>query len=358
MPAIDHRGSRTRRLVAVATHLLFLIILFVLPELMMNIARPHRQTFEFYPGFYLKTLVYISIFYINYYVLVDRTIGRSGQRSSILKLILSNLGLMVAGLALCYVATDFFTPWRGPTEGRHYVLKFATFLMRDAVMMVLTIGLAIALRLSARWQDIDREHQEILSTQRQTELDSLKSQLNPHFLFNTLNTIYALVDINQEDAKAAVHRLSGLLRYMLYDDHQEVPLNREVDFIRDYVALMRIRLSRRPVNVHIEISGHENDPVPPLLLLPLIENAFKYGATGIPDFPISISIETRDGKLLCNTENAFTLRENPGRSERNSGIGLANLERRLALIYGNKASLRTKSENNIFTANLSIPLAK
>ncbi|MBD5215617.1 MAG: histidine kinase [Bacteroidales bacterium] len=356
MPTLD-RSSHTRRFVTFATHVLFLVILFVLPELMMNIARPHRQTFEFYPGFYLRTLIYISAFYINYYILVDRCLGRPGASHPIVRLLIANILLITLGLGLSYSVMDYITPahW---ADKPHRHLKYASSLLHDGVMMILTIGLAIALRLSAKWQDIDRQRQELLAEQRSTELDSLKKQLNPHFLFNTLNTIYALVDINPEDAKAAVHRLSGLLRYMLYEDVDYVELSRETDFIANFAELMRMRMSRRPINLDIDIRGHESDRVPPLLLLPLIENTFKYGNTARTEVPVSVRIAAEGNTLVCETENGFSDTSRNEGTERASGIGLANLKRRLALIYAGKATLTTSSENNIYKAKLTIPLSK
>lgn len=356
MPAHD-RGSCTRRFVTIATHALFLIIIFVLPELMMNIARPHRQTFEFYPGFYIKTLIYLSVFYINYFILVDRTLGRPGSPRPILRLVIGNIILLGVSLAVSYVIMNYITPaeW---ADRPHRNLRYATWLLHDGVMIILTIGLSMALRLSAKWQDIDRQRQELLAEQRTTELDNLKKQLNPHFLFNTLNTIYALVDINPEDAKAAVHRLSGLLRYMLYEDVDYVELSRETDFIANFISLMRMRLSRRPIDVDIDISGHETDRVPPLLLLPLVENAFKYGNTARPEVPVKVRIATAGDSLVCETENGFSPAASDDAKRRASGIGLANLNRRLVLIYSGKATLTTTSADNIYRAKLTIPLSK
>ena len=112
-------------------------------------------------------------------------------------------------------------------------------------MLTLTLALAVALRLSVKWKDLQQQRRELISNQRAVELDNLKSQLNPHFLFNTLNTIYVLIAVAPDKAQGAVHRLSGLLRYMLYEDTANVMLSQEADFIENYVSLMRLRLSGR-----------------------------------------------------------------------------------------------------------------
>ncbi len=235
------------------------------------------------------------------------------------------------------------------------MLKSASFMMRDGAMLILTIGLAVAMRLSVKWKDMEQQRQEMLAAQRSTELDNLKSQLNPHFLFNTLNTIYALVDVDPEDAKGAVHRLSGLLRYMLYENDGSVRLGQELGFIEDYVALMRLRLGSRPVFVDIEADEYADTMVPPLLFVPLIENAFKYGNTAEPARPISISVRVEGRHIECRTTNDFAPAA-AGSDRSASGIGLANLRRRLVLLYGSKASLRTSVEGQTYKSSLKIPI--
>ncbi len=361
MKAMESSQSHSRQWLVPLAHLLCLIILFVLPEVMLAIARPHRAGFVFYPGFYVKTLIYIAAFYLNYFLIVDRTLGRPNGRRRILYFILLNLLIIVVGLVVSYFVSKFFAtpgrPHRRPSSEWADMLKFTSFVFRDAVMLILTIGLAVALRLSAKWKDIEERNRSLADAQRATELAGLKSQLNPHFLFNTLNTIYALVDISPDDAKKAVHRLSALLRYMLYEDVRSVSLRREADFISDYVSLMRLRLADRPVEVDIDLDGYADTEIPPLLFIPLVENAFKYGTSAPDNTPVSVSLKVDAGSrtVVCRTVNSFVPRTDT--AERTSGgIGLANLRRRLQLIYGGKASLKISVRGDIYRACLQIPL--
>lgn len=356
-----NNGRAPRRAATLLAHFLFIVIIFVLPELVMMVAMPNRRIVAFYPGFYIKTLIYLLAFYINYYILVDKTLGSTSKRR-IVRFVFWNLVILAVGVALCYLSSRvwFPSPWRGnraATVGpslRH-MLKSASFIMRDGAMLILTIGLAVAMRLSVKWKDMEQQRQEMLAAQRSTELDNLKSQLNPHFLFNTLNTIYALVDVDPEDAKGAVHRLSGLLRYMLYENDGSVRLGQELGFIEDYVALMRLRLGSRPVFVDIEADEYADAMVPPLLFVPLIENAFKYGNTAEPARPISISVRVEGRHIVCRTANDFAPAAADG-DKSASGIGLANLRRRLVLLYGSKASLRTSVEGQTYKSSLKIPI--
>ncbi len=345
-------------------HTLLIAMLFILPELVMMMSFPNRPSWGFYPGFYVKAALYLGVFYLNYYLLVDRHLAVN--RPAIMRFVLINLLVIMGVLALTYFINDLFMPHYGRTPRPPRIertpvqqgLKFMSFMLRDVVMCVLTVGLAVALRLSTRWKDIRQQQQQMLAEQRSVELESLRSQLHPHFLFNTLNTIYALIDIRPDDARSAVHRLSAMLRYMLYDDTPTVPLAREREFIDNYVSLMKLRIrpEAHPITYDVDVTDSENTAVPPLLLIPLVENAFKYGITGVRGTPVEITLRTGDGRLTCITRNSFTpAATEKGKSQRKSGIGLANLRRRLVLIYGEKASLTTRIAGDSFTAILSVP---
>lgn len=351
-------AGRRRRFITGLAHVLFIIIIFILPELVMAIALPWRRGFVFYPGFYAKSLVFIAIFYLNYFVIIDRTIGRQNNRNGLLYFLLVNIGVVVAGIALCYGLEQTFWPPRHrhmEMDAWHSFLKGASRSIRDGVMIILTVGLALALRLSTKWKDMERHNQELIAEQRATELANLKSQLNPHFLFNTLNTIYALVDISPEDAKKAVHTLSALLRYMLYEDVTLTTLRREADFIEDYISLMRLRVAARPITVDIDLGDEPDREIPPLMFIPLVENAFKYGNSAPDSEPIRITIKADRDYIVCETSNSFLPKnKDEVKESKSSGIGLANLRRRLILLYGNKASLRTSISGNVFHTSLHI----
>lgn len=365
MTAIQSSAGRQRRFLSGLAHVLFIIIIFILPELVMAIAIPYRRGFVFYPGFYAKSLVFIAIFYINYFIIIDRTIGKRATRNGILYFVLANIGLLIIGDLVCIFLEQTFWPPRrrhvDPSQCNqwHQFLKYLSRSVRDGVMIILSAALAVALRLSTKWKDMERHNQELIAEQRSTELANLKSQLNPHFLFNTLNTIYALVDISPEDAKKAVHTLSSLLRYILYEDVKMTTLRREADFIEDYISLMRLRVADRPILVDIDLGDEPDLGIAPLLFIPLVENALKYGNSAPDREPIRISIKATPEYIICETSNSFIRNtEEEARKSKVSGIGLANLRRRLMLLYGNKASLRTMVDSNIFRTCLRIKISQ
>lgn len=360
----DNTTNTRNRAMGLTSHILVIVLFFILPEVAMTIAMPHRHSFGINPIFYIKALVYIAVFYLNYFWIIERTLAASSSPWRIPKFLGYNILIIVVGLICCYFASKMLMPeHRTPRHIPHQepsvwheFWKMSAFLLRDFVMMSLTVALAVALRLSAKWKDMQQQRQELLAAQRASELDSLKRQLNPHFLFNTLNTIYALTAIDSTKAQNAIHQLSALLRYVLYEDAGTVPLKRECQFVTDYISLMRLRVADREIDVKIDMGDYAEAQVPSLLFISLVENACKYGLTAPDKVPVTIEIKADGGRLHCITTNSVVRGEEHDTDTKNSGIGLANLRRRLTLIYGSEASLCTSTDGNMFTAKLSVPL--
>ena len=228
-------------------------------------------------------------------------------------------------------------------------------LSRDLLFAILVIALAFAVRMTLRWFKEQRVRADLIASQRETELENLKSQVNPHFLFNTLNAIYALIDINPSQAQKAIHELSGLMRYALYETSEMVTLKQEIAFLKNYITLMEMRMGKKnDIKVSLSCNGHCDYMIAPLLFIPIIENAIKYGNTGKYEDSINIEIKVNDGVVKCHTFNHFIDRKL--KETKDSGIGITNLQRRLNLIYGKKASFKTICQNNTFEAELIIDL--
>ena len=347
-----------QRVTTFFTHLLCIIILFVLPELLTSLANPGRPLKLW---MYTKTFVFIGVFYANYYGIIERSLDKPRH---FLRFFAYNFILILVSLGLIYLIWRFKghlggrTPLRNqvaPTEWM-YLAKAAGMLSRDLVMLILVIGFATALRLGDMWIKLDRRRQDLLNTQREEELKNLKSQLNPHFLFNTLNSIYALIAISPDKAQAAVHELSRLLRYVLYDTSATVSLGQEIAFIDNYINLMKLRLNPAiRLNVTLDGGNDENIRIAPLLFITQIENVFKHGIH-TPDIPLDISITAHGGQIICRTSNGLSPSDQQPVTPENpdGGIGLANLRRRLDLIYGNEADLNVSSDNDHYTVTLTI----
>jgi two-component sensor histidine kinase len=190
------------------------------------------------------------------------------------------------------------------------------------------------------------------------ELSALKGQINPHFLFNNLNTIYSMASQKDERTPEVILRLSDFLRYILYDTGAEtISLEKEVDIIRTYVELQKERVNPEITSIHFVTEGYfEQATVAPLLLLPLAENCFKHGVGKNPG-AIRIFISYDGKSLIFNTENQIALREKTDRTEQ-GGLGIPNVEKRLNLIYPNRHSLEYHEKDGIFHLELKVELSK
>jgi len=189
------------------------------------------------------------------------------------------------------------------------------------------------------------------------ELTYLRSQINPHFLFNAINSLYAQMELNSTHAKTTLIALADLLRYQLYDCNADrIPVTKEIEYLSNYFNLQRIRMDNCACD--FEISPPRNELyIAPLLLIPFLENAFKY----VSDFDsgenyIKVKLEFIQDKLCFSCVN--TMENVPGRegAARHQGIGLVNVKKRLELIYGNNHLLQTVASNNLYKVQLEINL--
>lgn len=224
------------------------------------------------------------------------------------------------------------------------------------IIALLMIGVNLGVDGMVRAHKQKRRLEELEKLTLAQELEHLKRQINPHFLMNTLNNIHVLIDIDQESAKRCLIELSQMMRYMLYEcDAAAVPVAREVEFIRLYISLMKIRYSNK-----VDITYHlpENLStlnIPPLLLINFIENAFKHGISYQKHsfIDISLSIDDNDKTLhfVCRNSRHIGVKK-----EKHGGIGLENVRKRLDMIFGNEYSLSVIDNNpETFSVSLQMP---
>lgn len=186
-----------------------------------------------------------------------------------------------------------------------------------------------------------------------SELSLLRSQVNPHFLFNALNDVYALTLTRPTDAPGAVMQLSELLRYMLYSSQSDaVPLTDEINYLKSYINLEQIGRGGR-ANIQTRFTGHLNGQrVAPMLLIPFVENAFKHGDLFHPDQPVTVALDVQAKHLTFWCRNA----KRTGSKDQTGGIGLTNLRRRLELEYAGRYKLDIRDDDTTFDINLSLTL--
>ena len=298
-------------------------------------------------------LSFMIAFYVNYFLLVPRYLFQSQTKRYITYNILL---LCVIGLMLHLWRSLTFDPSFVPKPHRSGGPPGWLFFVRDMLSLVFTIGLSAAIRMSARWTQAEAARKEAERNRSEAELKNLRNQLNPHFLLNTLNNIYALIAFDTDKAQQAVQELSKLLRYVLYDNQQTyVPLGKETDFIRNYIELMRIRLSSNvQMTTQIDILPDSRTLIAPLIFISLIENAFKHGTSNDRPSFIRIDIHERGGELVCRIRNSCFPKTASDRS--GSGIGLKNLSKRLEMIYPQRHTFEYGERGGTYTALLRIKL--
>jgi len=205
-------------------------------------------------------------------------------------------------------------------------------------------------KLLKAYTDKKLQLEKITNDHLQTELKFLKAQYHPHFLFNALNTIYFQMDEDVSAAKKSIEKFSGLLRYQLYDQQQKVPVSQEIQYLANFIELQQVRTSEK-LQLYVSFDPQLNgQQVYPLLLLPLVENAFKYVGG---DYKIDITARLEGDNLLFTVTNSIPLNM-PVKAS--IGIGLENLKRRLELLYEGKSSLKTVKQPELFNAELHLKL--
>lgn len=227
------------------------------------------------------------------------------------------------------------------------------------LMMMFAVNLGIKVYFRSR--DDRRRLVELERENLEQQLEYLRYQINPHFFMNTLNNIHALVDIDPAKAQETIVELSKMMRFVLYEGNKQgVPLSRELDFIGHYVALMQLRYTE---NVRIEMELPSEVPerqIPPLLLITFIENAFKHGISYQQEsfIEIKIAVEGDELHFACRNSKADTPNTplNPPEGGKTGGVGLANVRKRLNLIYGSDYALKVKDAPDVYSVELMIPL--
>ncbi|WPV00613.1 histidine kinase [Mucilaginibacter sp. cycad4] len=227
------------------------------------------------------------------------------------------------------------------------------------VIVALVLGISTSITAIQKWQMDIRLRQALEQDKISSELSFLKAQINPHFFFNTLNNIYALTHVNAETSRKALHQLSRMMRYVLYDtQHGTALLSQEIAFIKDYISLMELRLTEK-VTITFTPPAHTNDvTVAPMIFLPFVENAFKHGISATEPSTIRIIIDQHDNLLELKVENGIYKDHNLNIGE-NKGIGLTNTIRRLDLLYAGKYKLDITEDAaaNIYTVHLTLNLS-
>ena len=350
------------------THVFFVTLFLVVPTLAF-VRPPGESALAFTRVFVQDTVanfVLLCFFYLNFYILVPKVFFR---RKYILYVVYIILFLSLA-LTIPHLVGRHLPDYEGafpgapsqppggpsqppgPPDIHHRPFSLASFVFdefrRHLFLFFTAIFFSFLLKTREHLSDVKEE-------KIRAELSHLKSQINPHFLFNTLNSIYVLSLKKDDKASAAIINLSGLMRYVIKDANDyKIPLHKEIEYIRNYIELQRARLGDT-ARIRFEFSGETaNREISPLLLITYIENAFKYGVNpNEEDCLVEVKIQVTDTGLTMST---FNKKMPIAESVDSTGIGIVNTAGRLNLLYPGKHKIEIKEDDKTYSVTLSLEL--
>jgi len=352
-----------KRYIQILLHLSAWLFLIILPQIIINKYWGNSNFVDW--RFYFSAAMFGLIFYANYLWLIPQFYF---SKNKLTYFLLAALLIVVVYFLDNSMGHVFHNPERDKQIAEAFeklrkeeVVSRPPFRLFQAyyflLMGISITGFSIGLKMIERYTATEKRQKELEKEKLNSELAFLKNQVSPHFFFNTLNNIYSLVEINSEDAQAAILKLSKLMRYLLYEsEHGESLLSAEIEFMKNYVDLMQLRVSKK-VDVDIDLPQENIDlKIPPLLFIPFIENAFKHGISYRDKSFIKVLMNTVEGKISFMCINSVAADKKEKHDENHSGIGLENVKKRLQLLFPGKHVLNISTTEEVFTVSLEIEL--
>jgi len=297
----------------------------------------------------LTISVHAIISYFNIYVLFAKLLKSKQYLTYVVSLILSvTLGCFL--LAITYYNIETIS------DSSKYTIWEWEFFRTNAISISYTLAITMSLKMVKQWYEREKMTKDLEKINMETELKYLKSQINPHFLFNSLNSLYALTLVKSDKAPELVLKLSEILRYVLYEAKEKfVSLEKEINYLKSYLELEKIRHGDR-LEVDFRIDGDtKNKQIAPMLFLTFLENSFKHGiSNSASDGYVAIDMNINDDELKFNISNSKPKTKNSKTYK--GGIGLENTKKRLNILYPNRFKLETKDTDNHYQVNLNLQL--
>lgn len=351
------------RKINIFLHIIAWVILFIIPAYLLHNNDGHYSGFLI--NIYVETFVFALIFYINYFWLVPLLFFKKRR---LLYFISAIVLIIIMSFIVDSSHSKMFFELKREKQFDEMIKKFPdkermhkpskswpiyNFILTSFLMTGFSMGLVFSAKLIQN----EKERKEAERERLNSELALLKNQVSPHFFFNTLNNIYALIQINTQDAQKAVLQLSKLMRYLLYEsEHGNTMLSKEIDFMRNYIDLIKLRINDK-VELSVTLPDKFEDiALPPLLFIPFIENSFKHGVSYREPSFINISMKCLSGVINFNCINSI-VSKNEQSQEIDSGIGLENVKKRLSLLFPARHILTINKSNTSFEVSLEINLS-
>jgi two-component system, LytTR family, sensor kinase len=362
----------TGKKLQVFLHITVWILLFLLPAYFFYLESSRDWNFLFHT--YTQTICYAIIFYINYLFLIPNLFFRKRKvhyfiTATSIILLLTPLQMMIRafpprdnirnpGFELPMPPPEQYgRPLPFPEEHRPHPLREGPTYYFLLISFLVT-GFSFGLRFYDKHNLNEKQRKEAEKEKLNTELAFLKNQINPHFFFNTLNNIYSLVETKVEDGQKAILQLSKLMRYLLYETEKgNTMLSQEIDFIRNYIELMKLRLSKKVSLDIIFPEKFQDISIPPLLFLPFIENAFKHGISYRNPSFINIFMKVGEKEISFECNNSIGVKGDE-LLKSDPGIGLENVKKRLSLLFPDHHKLTIHESETSFNVILIIRMTK
>ena len=291
----------------------------------------------------------LTIAYLNYFFILPRFLSHK----SILRYLVEFLiPFAIVIISRIYIQRFIMTA-DSPRAEYYNSAMFAVQVTAITLFIVIFVGM---LRFAVDWFELEAKKKEMQNEKLMAELNFLKAQINPHFLFNTLNNLYYLAYSKSENTTEVIAKLSQMMRYMIYDsNHPKVLLTKEIEYMQSYISLEKMRLSNQ-VPIEFNIKGNtENLWIAPLIFITFLENAFKHGViSNNPDAWVKISISLDGKECVYTVENSKPAVKSGGEK---SGIGLQNVKRRLELSYPGQHNLTIEDKPNVYFVRLNLLLS-
>jgi len=339
-------------------HIVGILLFSILPLFVFD-RNNDRAIFWMY-SYYYQLAFMIVAFYVNYLVIVPRFFFAKRKIYFFGVILLFAILLLLTSQYLYnLLQLESLKPENihiGRTSPPNRTFGLHPKLVDNFFLMLVVLGFSSGMAIIQKLRKNETKQKEIEKVSVESELAFLKNQISPHFFFNSLNNIYALIAIDGDKAQKAVEKLSGLMRYLIYEsDIKTVALKKEFEFMQNYIDLMQQRLTSKvklSVNIQQDVPSVE---IPPLIFIPFVENSFKHGISYRDDSFITILLKTEGNKLLFKCENSIS--KNKSKAANNKGgLGIVNIKRRLNLLYGDKARLIQSDKKDVYTIELHIPL--
>jgi sensor histidine kinase YesM len=343
----------TNKRLAYVRHTLFILVValiygLLMPDGMRIYAQKVNVSFEaFYIGQCVDMFISLLLVYFNLYYLFPRYFKNNLYTHYLLGVLFSGVLFFIVGYTLQHIYVVYFGK-REEFAIQLDVLSFIEFTMFPIVFLCATTGY----KVFKEWISDQKRFAEMQKEQLNSELNQLKNQVNPHFLFNTLNNLHVLIQTKPDKAADIVLGLSDVLRYQIYDSqHDKVFLKKDIDIIEQYLELEKIRRDNLIINVQIR-NDIQGILVPPLLFTNFVDNAIKHSLSRDASF-INIVFQKIENDLYFEITNS---KPSQRLASEGTGLGLPNIKKRLVLLYGVHHTLKIMNDKNLFTIKLTIPV--